>query len=159
VGRALLIWRLVSGDIKRRPAEAALLLVMIMTTTTTLALGLALRTVTNDPFARTRAASRGPDVVAEAAAPSGSLEQARAQLAPLIHARGVAVASRLDPFTFVDLDARGVNVGAQAEGRDTQPAAIDQPALASGGWVRPGRAVIERGFATALDLKVGETSA
>ena len=55
MGRALLIWRLVAGDIRRRPAQAALLAVMIVTTTTTLTLGLALRQVTDSPFARTRA--------------------------------------------------------------------------------------------------------
>ena len=46
---------------------------------------------------------------------------------------------------------------AEAEGRDAAPAAIDQPALTAGRWVAPGRAVIERGFADALGLGVGDT--
>ena len=61
----VLIWRLVIADIKRRPVQAALLVIMIVTTTTTLTLGLALRQVTDSPFARTRATTRGPDVIAE----------------------------------------------------------------------------------------------
>jgi putative ABC transport system permease protein len=157
VGRLVAVARLVLGDIKRRPAQAALLLVMIMTTTTTLALGLALRTVSNDPFARTRAASRGPDVVADVVPPRGSRASARDQLAPLLHAHGVAAASPLYPVASVTLTAPGVDVPARGEGRDSRPAAIDQPALASGSWVRPGGAVIERGFATALGLRTGET--
>ena len=72
MGRLLLIWRLVAGDIKRRPVQAALLLLVIVTTTTTLTLGLALRKVTDSPFARTRAATRGPDVVAVVTPPNGS---------------------------------------------------------------------------------------
>jgi putative ABC transport system permease protein len=157
VGRALLIWRLVIGDVKRRPVQAALLVVMIVTTTTTLTIGLALRKVTNDPFAHTRAATRGPDVVADVVPAGGSVNKARAQLAPLIHARSVAAASPLYPVASVNLTAPGVDVPARGEGRDSGPAAIDQPALASGSWVRPGGAVIERGFATALGLRTGET--
>ena len=157
MGRLVLIWRLVASDIERRPVQAALLLVMILTTTTTLALGLALRKVTDNPFARTRAATHGPDVVAGVIAPHGGAKIASAQLMPLIRAHGVEAASPLYPFTFVHLTAPGTDVNAQAEGRDRRPAAIDQPAVASGSWIRPGGAVIERGFAASLGLKTGET--
>ena len=44
----------------------------------------------------------------------------------------------------------------QAEGRDEAPAAIDQPALIQGSWVRPGAVVLERTFAAALGVTVGE---
>jgi putative ABC transport system permease protein len=64
VGRLVLIWRLVSGDIARRKLQATLLVVMIATTTTTLTLGLALQGITDNPFTRTRTATKGPDVVA-----------------------------------------------------------------------------------------------
>ena len=60
MGRLLLVSRLVIGDIKRRRVQSALLLMMILTTTTTLTIGLALHKVTDSPFARTRAATRGP---------------------------------------------------------------------------------------------------
>jgi putative ABC transport system permease protein len=157
VGRALLIWRLVIGDIKRRPVQAALLLVMIVTTTTTLTLGLALREVTDSPFARTRAATNGPDLVAQVTPPDGSSAKATAQLAPLAHAPGVTGASGPYPFSFANLRAPGIHLQALAEGRDRAPAAIDRPALASGSWIRPGGAVLESGFAGALRLHPGAT--
>jgi putative ABC transport system permease protein len=75
VGRLLLIYRLVVGDIRRRPVQSALLLVVIVTTTTTLTLGLTLRHVAQNPFARTRAATRGPDVVVHGQPNPGSTLQ------------------------------------------------------------------------------------
>jgi putative ABC transport system permease protein len=159
VGRLVLITRLVIADVKRRPVQAALLIVMIVTTTTTLALGLALRKVTDNPFARTRAATRGPDLVAEITPPGGSVARAAAQFAPLAHARGVTGTSGPYPVAFVRLRARAVSVDAQAEGRDSAPAAIDQPALTAGQWISPGQAVLERGFADALGVHPGQTIA
>ena len=156
MGRLLLIWRLVAGDIKRRPVQAALLLLVIVTTTTTLTLGLALRKVTDSPFARTRAATRGPDVVAVVTPPNGSETRADAEFASLRHAPGVTRTSGPYPVASVRLTARGIDLPAQAEGRDATPAAIDQPALAYGSWIRPGGAVIENGFATALGLHPGD---
>ncbi len=156
MGRALLIWRLVVGDIKRRPLQAGLLLLVILTTTTTLTLGLALRQVTDSPFARTRAATRGPDIVAEITPPAGSLARAEAQFASLRHARGVVGTSGPYPVALVPLTAPGIEVLAEAEGRDTRPAPIDQPALASGRWVSLGGAVLESGFASALGLHPGD---
>jgi hypothetical protein len=61
-GRLLLACRLVRGDIQRRRVQSVLLLAMIATATTTLTLALALHGVTDSPFARTRAATKGPDV-------------------------------------------------------------------------------------------------
>ena len=43
-----------------------------------------------------------------------------------------------------------------AEGRSTAPAAVDQPLLTAGSWVRPGGVVIERTFADALGVSVGD---
>src|SRR6266516_6460216 len=64
MGKVLLVCRLAGKDIRRRPVQAVLLLLAIAAGATTLALGLALRGTTNDPYARTRAATNGPDVVA-----------------------------------------------------------------------------------------------
>ena len=64
MGRVLLVGRLAARDLRRRPAEAALLVLAIMAATTTLTLGLVLRGVTNDPYESTREATAGPDVVA-----------------------------------------------------------------------------------------------
>jgi putative ABC transport system permease protein len=156
VGRLVIIWRLAIADIKRRPVQAALLLVMIVTTTTTLTLGLALRNVTDSPFARTRAATRGPDVIAEVSPPPGRAT-ATAPLASLIRARGVTSTSGPYPVALANLTAPGIDIQAEAEGRDPTPAAIDQPALTAGSWIRPGGAVLESGFAAALGLRPGDT--
>jgi len=43
-----------------------------------------------------------------------------------------------------------------AEGRDRAPASVDQPKVTQGGWIRPGAVVIERGFADALGVHVGD---
>ena len=157
MGRLLVTWRLAIRDIERRRVQSALLLLMIVTTTTTLTIGLALHKVTDSPFARTRAATRGPDVVAQIIPPPGSRQDATRGFAPLVHASGVAAVGGPYPFTFASLTARGIDVQAQAEGRDVAPATIDQPALTAGGWVGPGEAVIERGFADALGLHVSDT--
>jgi putative ABC transport system permease protein len=156
MGRALLIWRLVTGDVKRRPVQAALLVVMIVTTTTTLTLGLALRKVSESPFARARAATRGPDVVAQIAPQSGAAARPATQFASLLRARGVTGVSGPYPFTLAKLTAPGVGILAQAEGRDATPASLDQPKLTEGSWIRPGGAVIESGFAASLGLKPGD---
>jgi putative ABC transport system permease protein len=86
VGRLLLISRLALGDIKRRRVQSALVVVMIATTTATLTLGLALHRVTESPFARTRAATRGPDAVIEIGAGQGGGSASPRQFASLIHA-------------------------------------------------------------------------
>lgn len=44
----------------------------------------------------------------------------------------------------------------EAEGRDQAPAAIDQPKLTQGSWLRGGGVVIERTFADALGLRAGD---
>jgi putative ABC transport system permease protein len=157
VGRLLLTWRLAIRDIQRRRVQSVLLLLMIVTTTTTLTIGLALHKVTDSPFARTRAVTRGPDIIAELNPPSDTRSAVARGFAPLVHARGVAAASGPYPIVFTGLGSRGRDVQAEVEGRDVAPAAIDQPALTSGRWLAPGQAVIERGFADALGLGVGET--
>jgi ABC-type lipoprotein release transport system permease subunit len=54
------------------------------------------------------------------------------------------------------LRTRGLTVPVLAEGRTAAPALVDQPKLTAGSWVRPGGVVIERTFATALSVGVGD---
>ena len=147
MGRLLLICRLAARDLRHRPAQAVLLLLAITAATATLTMGLALNGVTSSPYLHTKAATRGPDIVAFASP---------AQAARLVAASGVTAHSGPYPLAAATLVAHGRTVPVQAEGRDEAPAAVDQPVLAQGAWVRPGEVVLERTFAEALGVGVGD---
>ena len=65
MGKMMVAGRLVARDLRHRPAQAALLLLAITAATAVLTLGLALHGVTSHPYAQTRAATNGPDAVAQ----------------------------------------------------------------------------------------------
>src|SRR5580704_9971227 len=148
MGKILLVRRLAARDLRRHKAQAVLLLLAIAAATTVLALGLALSGVTNQPYQQTRAATKGPDVVVSLDTPG--------QATTLIHASGVTAASGPYPLAYAVLRVNGRTAGAEAEGRTEAPAAVDQPELTAGSWVRPGGVVIERTFAEALGVSVGD---
>jgi len=162
MGKIRLVGRLVVRDLRRRPGPALLLVVAITAATATLTLGLVLNGVTGQPYLRTKAATNGPDVVASvlpqlnqtqlAPLPASALPQLRA----LDQAPGVTAHSGPYPVASAVLRARGHAVPVQAEGRDEAVAAVDQPTLTQGGWVRPGGVVMERTFAEALGVRVGD---
>jgi putative ABC transport system permease protein len=155
MGKILLVWRLAAKDLRHRPAEAAALLLAIATAATTLTLGLALHGATDNPYAATRAATNGPDVVA-IASPDGRRRADAAVLTRLDHASGVVAHAGPYPVTWALLRARGLTAGAEIEGRAAAAAPVDQPKLTSGFWVRPGGVVVEAGFAQALGLSPGD---
>ena len=148
MGRVLLVCRLSVRDIQRHAAQALLLLLAVTAATTVLTLGLALHGVTSQPYQHTRAVTRGPDVVAYLGTPG--------QAAALTHASGVTAASGPYPLVYAILRVSGLTAGAEAEGRTQAPAAVDQPKLTAGSWVRPGGVVIERAFAEALRIGAGD---
>ena len=161
MGRAVLFGRLAYKDLRRHLAEGVLLLVVIATASTTLTLGLLLHGETANPYLLTRAATAGPDVVANltpSLSANGSItaNANSARLAALEHAPGVVASSGPYPATFALLKARGLTTSALLEGRDPTPATVDQPHLMAGSWIGPGGVVIERSFATALRLHVGD---
>ncbi len=159
LSRSLLIGRLAGRDLRYRPAQAVLLLLAIAAATTTLTLGLALHGVTSQPYQRTRAATNGPDVVAYLPVTHrpGQVSSPPAQAAAaLTHAAGVTGHSGPYPLVGAVLRARGRTAPAEAEGRSQAPAPVDQPKLTAGRWVRPGGVVIERTFADALGVGVGD---
>ena len=78
------------------------------------------------------------------------------QLTALDRAPGVTAHSGPYPVASAVLRAHGHAVPVQAEGRNAAAAAVDQPALTQGGWVRPGGVVLERTFAEALGVRVGD---
>jgi putative ABC transport system permease protein len=147
VGRFLLIGRLAARDLRYRPAQAVLLLLAITAATATLTLGLALNGVTSSPYLRTKAATNGPDIVALVS---------RAQAPGLAATPGVTAHSGPYPLAAATLVAHGHTVLVQAEGRGEAPAAVDQPAVTQGSWVRPGEVVLERTFAEAIGVDVGD---
>jgi hypothetical protein len=172
VGRALLVARLVARNLRRHPAEAALLLLAITAATTTLSLGLVLHGVTDDPYQGTREATAGPDVVASFAAADPLLGR-QADLDGL-EALGDApeVVDHSGPYPVVgaDLDTDGVDssrvsprgeviggaAGVWAMGRDELETSVDRPELTQGTWAREGGVVVEAGFADALGVEVGD---
>ncbi len=151
MGRLLLVVRLAAKDARRNPAEALLLLVAIAAATTTLTVALALHGVTSAPYAATRAATSGPDVVA--AVQQSTLPS---QLSDLAHAPGVVASSGPYLIATPNLVVDGHSDPVMAEGRDPAATSVDQPKLTSGHWVSNGGVVIERSLADLLGLKVGD---
>ena len=165
MGKPILAGRLAARDLRYRPAQAVLLLLAVTAATAVLSLGLTLHGVTSQPYQQTRAATRGPDVVAQLGGPyqgphgpgpSGPGPQVLAEVRTLVHAPGVTGHSGPYPVASVLLRVRGITVAVEAEGRDQAPAPVDQPKLTAGDWVRPGGVVIERTFAEALGAGVGD---
>jgi putative ABC transport system permease protein len=175
MGRLLLVARLGLRDLRHRPAQAVLLLLAIAAGTATLTLGLALQGTTDDPYARTRAATNGPDVVAtmltDGSNAPGPATTARpgdtsgkpadgqvdtTALQQLASAAGVVANSGPFPVAWTLLRDGGTTGSAEVEGRDTTTATVDQPHLMQGAWVRPGGVVVEAGFASALDIHLGD---
>jgi putative ABC transport system permease protein len=149
MGTALLVFRLATRDVRRHAAQAVLLVVAIAAAAATLTMGLALNGVTSEsPYVATRAAAKGPDVVAYLTSAS--------QANSLTRASGVANHSGPYPVVSATIRFDGRQADVFAEGRSTVAAAVDQPLLTAGSWVRPDSVVIERTFADALGVSVGD---
>ncbi|MGH3402880.1 MAG: ABC transporter permease, partial [Streptosporangiaceae bacterium] len=157
MGRLLLIWRLVRGDIRRRWVQALMLVVMIAATTATLTLSLALQGVTDSPFTHTQAATKGPDVAGLFQPDFHGTAGTLTQFESLAHAPGVIGSSGPFPVTESELTYNGHKVRVHAEGRDRDQATLDQPLLTAGRWTTPDGVVIERSFADVLGVQVGDT--
>jgi putative ABC transport system permease protein len=159
MGRILLVRRLAARDLRRRPAQAVLLLIVITAAMATLTLGLILHGVTSKPYGQTRAATAGPDVVASSVGFTGSTgtsASALGRFAALAHAPGVTAHSGPYPVAWPVLRAHGITADVMTEGRDDAPAAVDQPKVIHGSWVRAGGVVVERAFADALGVQIGD---
>jgi len=118
-----------------------------------LTLGLLVHGVSVGPYDQTRVATRGPDVTASSVGfPAGP----RGPFAQLADAPGVTAHSGPFPVAWPVLRANGTTAVVMAEGRDAAPAAVDQPEVTAGSWVRPGGVVLERAFADAIGIGVGD---
>jgi putative ABC transport system permease protein len=151
--------RLAARNVQRRWYEALLLLLAITAACATLTLGLVLHNVTNQPYEQTQAATRGPDVVAESSFVPSNNTTSPADLAALVtlsHASWVKSSSGPFPLTTAVLRTPSLTAGADIEGRTVGPAAVDQPRVTNGTWIQPGGVVVERTFADAASLHLGE---
>ncbi len=158
MGRISVLLRLAKGDARRRPVELLLLLLAVAAATTTLTIGLVLHGETAAPYARTRAATTGPDVVVNVFPPIGGTVSTHqlAQVAAIVHSPAVAVRGPAYPVTWADLRVKRLTATAELQGRDRATSAVDRPTVLSGGWIRSGGAVIEHSFARALGVHVGD---
>jgi putative ABC transport system permease protein len=148
MGRTLLVYRLAVRDLRHHAAQAVLLVIAIAAAAATLTMALSMNGVTSQPYAATRAATKGPDVVAYLTS--------TAQAKMLVHASGVVSSSGPYPVAAALIRFDGRTAGVLAEGRGQTPAAVDQPDVTAGSWVRPGGVVLERTFAEALGAGVGD---
>jgi putative ABC transport system permease protein len=171
MGKLFIACRLAARDVRYRPAQAILMLLAITAATTVLSMALALYGVTSQPYQHTRAATRGPDVVATLGGATGeghipghapsdfgvpTPRQIQAETRSLLSAPGVTGHSGPYPVASVILRLGQRGAPVEAEGRDQAPAALDQPYLTAGSWVRPDGIVLERTFAEALGASVGD---
>lgn len=159
MGQLVAVIRLATRDFQRRRGETFMLLVVVLTATTALTLGLVLHGVTAQPYQQTRDATAGPDVVATAF-PGGSGSPSDPtgldDVAHLAEAPGVVGSSGPFPVSFPVLRANGHADAVLAEGRDSAPAAVDQPKLTEGSWVKNDGVVVERSFADAFGVRTGD---
>ena len=165
-GRALLRFRLARQDIRHHFAQALLLVAAIAAATAVLSLAFALNGVNTNPYQQTRAATKGPDVVAQSGNDPYTGVTSPADLAALValnHAKGVAAHS--GPYPIVGgigpvgpvMRSTDIVTPVQVEGREPGVAAVDQPKVTDGTWIRPGGVVVERSFAEAANLRLGQT--
>ena len=165
-GRALLLFRLARQDIRHHFAQAVLLVVAIAVATATLTMAFALNGVNGNPYQQTKAATKGPDVVAQSGNDPYTGVTSPADLAALValnHAKGVAAHS--GPYPIVGdtgpvgpiMRSADIVTTVQVEGRPPGVAAVDRPKVTDGTWIRPGGVVVERSFAEAANLRLGQT--
>jgi len=152
MGPFVLVWRLAAHDLRRRLTQSVLLLLVIAAATSTLALAFALDGTSNTPWSTTRAATAGPDVMAQT---YPAKHPALDALTALTRADGVVATSGPYPIASPVLRTGEIADPVFAEGRGEMMSAIDRPYLTAGTWVRPGGVVIERGFAGQLNIHVG----
>ena len=119
-----------------------------------------LRGVTDQPYQQTMAATAGPDVVASSVgyrAQHRSTAAVLGELEALTRAPGVTGHSGPYPVAWPVLRFGASTADVMAEGRGSAPAAVDQPAVTAGTWLRSSGVVVERAFAEDLPIRVGDT--
>jgi putative ABC transport system permease protein len=153
LGRGLLVARLGWADVRRHRAQAAMLVLSITVATAMLSLGGALHGASDRLYRQTRAATTGPDLVAVT---PGSSPAVTRFLTSLETYPGVVAHAGPYRHYFTTLTVHGSAVTAVVREADAAPAPVDRPRVTAGTWVRPGAVVVERGFASALGVHIGD---
>jgi hypothetical protein len=126
MGKTLLVCRLAGRDVRHHLAQAVLLVVAIAAATATLTMALALNGVTSQPpYTATRAATKGPDVVAYFTSTSQVKELVKAP-----GSRSTAVPSRSPPGSSASTGAKPTSSprGARwSQPRSTSPWSRPEP--------------------------------
>ncbi|MFF5109458.1 FtsX-like permease family protein [Streptosporangium sp. NPDC000509] len=154
MGHIMLVARLVRADVRRHKAQALMLLLAVTAATATMALGLSLRGASDTLYEQTRAATAGPDVVALSGDTGPAVTSALTSLA-----NDPEVVAHHGPYRIVyaTLTAHSATSSpVVVHGFAEKPGTLNRPLVTSGQWVRSGGAVLERGFATALGVGVGD---
>ena len=159
MSRLRLCIRLAARDLRRRATETVLLFIALVVAATTLTVGLVLHGQTAAPYDETRQRTAGPDVVALLfPAPNTTVTAVdRARLRAVARRPEVSARSRPYPMAWTSIDAHGLTGVAEVQGRDATASAVDRPQIVSGQWVGRDGVVIERAFAEALGLSVGDS--
>ncbi|MEV0228245.1 FtsX-like permease family protein [Nonomuraea sp. NPDC050786] len=154
MGSIVLVVRLVLADVRRHKAQAVMLLLAVTVATATMALGLSLRGVSDALYEQTRAATAGPDVVALSGDTDPAVTSALTSLANEPEVTAHHGPYRIVYATLTTRDSTSSPVVVQ--GFAETPGTVNRPLVTSGRWVRSGGTVLERGFATALGVTVGD---
>jgi putative ABC transport system permease protein len=157
--------RLARGNLRRRPAQAALLLLTLTVATAMFGVGMALYGSADRPWDRVWTATDGFHVSAFYYR-QGDLDRTDADLDD-VRARFEALAAAPEvrdvggPWTQLEgmLDVEGGTEEVAAEIRDPGRSPVDQPLVTDGSWLSTGSdgAVLEQGLAEALEVGPGDT--
>ena len=156
IGPLHLAARLAARDLRHRTGTGLLLLVALLAATTTMTLALVVRGAAAKPWDQTFAATSGPHIVATT---FDATQDTDAAMADLAGQPGVAAYAGPYPLLSMPdgaLQAHGRSIDVEVMARDPGPAAVDQPAIVSGQWIRDGQVVVEESFATTLRVTVGD---
>jgi putative ABC transport system permease protein len=158
--------RLARRNVRRRPAQAALLLLTLTLATGTIGVGMAVYGSADRPWDRVWTATDGFHVgaayyrLSDAARGDADLDAVRAEFAELAAAPGVRAVG--GPWTnlygLLDV-AGGGTEELTAEIRDPGRSPVDQPLVTAGSWLaaEDGGVVLEDGLADTLEVGPGDT--
>lgn len=145
-----LLARLAFGGMRRRPAQAVLVLTVVAAAAAALATALTIDDVADRPYDRTLEATRGAHVRAFG-------DYGDRALAEIAYDPDVVAGSPVRPIVFTAMDLDGRTFGLRMVQAPEEGADVDVPLIVAGrATLSAGEVVLERSFARTLDLEVGD---